>query len=127
MTTGGLLALRSAIRKTAQEAIADMFSDNGGTPPVKEIEDVADRIENTIVEIIEEKATEQLDDLQDATMRAEEPVAPLDFSPSLTDEPEFEEPEEDMEPDFEEPEEDMEPDFEEPEEEPEDEEPEEGE
>ena len=84
MTEGGLAALHAALRKTAQEAIIDIAPE----ATAEEIQEVADRIENTIVEIIDEKASEELDDLREETMRAEEmPEGPeLSMMPMEEDE-----------------------------------------
>jgi len=100
---GGLRALKGAIRKTAQEALADLFPSGANGAPAKEISEVADRIEGTILEIIEEKAEEELDSLREETTRPKEaPAAPLDFSEPMFDEgpapEEAEEPEEAPEP-----------------------------
>lgn len=69
MIQGGLAALQAALRKTAQEAIIDIAP----AATAEEIQEVADRIENTIVEIIDEKASEELDDLREETMKDEMP------------------------------------------------------
>ncbi len=73
----------------------------------EEIQDVADRIENTIIEIIDDKASEELDDLREETMVSEEEVMPeAPMAPMMEEGPE--EPEADEEPEEEEEEEEEE-------------------
>ena len=80
--------------------------DEEGGMAAEEIKDVADRIENTIVEIIDEKATEEIDGLRDETMSTGEeapmepmlpPEPPMDMEEEFETEPEEEEEEEEGE------------------------------